>query len=50
MKTNYDIYFQVYNTSSKKWVKYDRTQGRVVDIKDDGEPYENIQIYNEGIK
>ncbi len=40
-------YFQVYNTASKQWVKYDRTQGRIVDIKEDGMPYENIPKYKE---
>ncbi|MFA6315686.1 MAG: hypothetical protein WC648_04965 [Candidatus Paceibacterota bacterium] len=44
---NYDIYFQVYNTSSKQWVKYDRTQGRIVDIKNDGKPYENVPVYGD---
>ena len=44
---NYDIYFQVYNTSSQKWVKYDKTQGRIVDIKEDGKPYKNIPMGEE---
>ena len=44
---NCDIYFQVYNTSSQKWVKYDKAQGRIVDIKEDGKPYENIPKYGE---
>lgn len=46
--TKYNIYFQVYNTSTQKWVKYDRTQGRIVDIKEDGKPYENIPKYKDG--
>lgn len=48
--TNYERHFQVYNESTHRWILFDRTQGRVVDIKDDGEPYENIPKYNERIK
>lgn len=43
-------YFQVYNRSTQKWVKYDKTQGRIVDIKEDGKEYEDVPMYRGGNK
>jgi hypothetical protein len=38
-------YFQVYNTSTQRWAKYDREQGKIVDIKEDGTPYVGVPKY-----
>jgi hypothetical protein len=37
--------FQVYNASTRRWVKYDREQGRIVDCKKSEGPYANIPKY-----
>jgi len=38
-------HFQVFNRSTKKWVKYSRTEGRIVDIKKSKGKYEGIPVW-----
>jgi hypothetical protein len=42
-------YFQVFNHSTGRYVKYDREEGRIVDAKKEKGKYEGIPVYKERI-
>jgi hypothetical protein len=43
-------YFQVYNESTHRWILFDRTMGRMIDMRKDEKPYRNTPMYKEEIK
>lgn len=46
MSEEKDRYFQVFNCSTGKWVKYDRERGRIVDCKKTDGRYAGIPVYH----